>query len=71
MQARQVCSDQTCVGPRPCNDYDHVIKWKESKLIAPVSKYYPTQIRESIEIHKHQTMPQEEKPRHDKWTSLF
>ena len=62
--------DKSALG-KPVWDHDHQIKWKDSELLASVSNYYSREICESIEIHKNQTIPQEGKPLHDTWTSLF
>ena len=43
-------------------ELDLTFKWKESKLITPVSNlvsYFARKVRESIEIYKHQTIQQE------------
>ena len=51
-----------------CN---HRINWDKSVLLAPVEKYFAWKIRESIEISKHRTTPQEGKPSNNIWTCLF
>ena len=50
---------------------DHLVKWDESELLVPVKNYFSRQIRESVEIFKNETIPQEGKPLHDTWTCLF
>ncbi len=52
-------------------ELDHPIKWNNSELLVPVRNYFSRQIRESIEIFKNQTIPQEGKPLNATWTSLF
>ena len=49
----------------------HLVKWDESELLVPVKNYFSRQIRESVEIFKNETIPQEGKPLHDTWTCLF
>ena len=49
----------------------HPIEWDDSELLVPVSSYYARQIRESVEIYKNKTIPQDGKPLHDTWTCLF
>ena len=51
--------------------YDHRINWDKSVLLAPVDKYFAWKTRESIEISKHRTIPQEGKSINNIWTSLF
>ena len=52
-------------------ELDHPIKWNNSELLVPVRNYFSRQIRESIEIFKNPTIPQEGKPLNATWTSLF
>ena len=50
---------------------DHSILWNDCTLFAPVRNYYSRKVRESIEILKHVTIQQEEKPLSDIWSTLF
>ena len=49
----------------------HPIEWDDSELLVPVKSYYARQIRESVEIYKNKTIPQDGKPLPDTWTCLF
>ena len=49
----------------------HNTLWKDCALVAPVRNYYSIKVRESIEILKHVTIQQEEKPLSDIWSTLF
>ena len=40
-------------------DSDHVIDWQSAEIIAPEKHWYTRRIREAIEIHKHDTVPQD------------
>ena len=40
-------------------DLDHVIDWQKAEIIAPEKHWYTVRIREAIEIHKHDTVPQD------------
>ena len=40
-------------------DSDHVIDWQKAEIIAPEKHWYTRRIREAIEIHKHDTVPQD------------
>ena len=52
-------------------ELDDAFKWKESKLITPVSNYFARKLRESIEIYKQQIIQQEGRPLNDIWTVLL
>lgn len=40
-------------------EQDHLIKWKQAKLIAPVKFWHQRRVREAIEIKSHNTVPQD------------
>ncbi|XP_038066508.1 uncharacterized protein LOC119736566 [Patiria miniata] len=40
-------------------DLDHVVDWEQAEIIAPEKHWYTRRIREAIEIHKHDTVPQD------------
>ena len=49
------------------------IEWNGKKplILSNPKDYFSTRIRESIEIFKHATIPQEGQPLNDAWTDLF
>ena len=38
---------------------DHRVNWDAAETIAPIQAWHPRRIREAIEIHKHDTVPQD------------
>ena len=53
-------------------ELEHPIKWNNFELLVPVRNYFPRQSRDSSEIFKNQTIPQQlGKPLHAAWTRLF
>ncbi|XP_071807993.1 uncharacterized protein, partial [Asterias amurensis] len=38
---------------------DHRVNWEAAEIIAPIQAWHPRHIREAIEIHKHDTVPQD------------
>ncbi|XP_071801298.1 uncharacterized protein [Asterias amurensis] len=38
---------------------DHRVNWDAAEIIAPIQAWHPRRIREAIEIHKHDTVPQD------------
>ena len=50
---------------------DRKVNWDRSAVLAPIDKYFVRKTRESFEIAKHWTMPQEGKPLKNIWTYLF
>ncbi len=51
--------------------YDHRIKWDEANILAMDSYRFSRKMRESIEIEKHNTIDQEDKPLDSMWRALF
>ena len=50
---------------------DHRIKWNEATILAIDNHKFSRKIRESIEIEKHSTIDQEDKPLDSTWRALF
>ena len=38
---------------------DHQVDWEAAEIFAPIQAWHPRRIREAIEIHKHDTVPQD------------
>ena len=49
----------------------HRIKWNEASILATESHKFSRKMRESIEIEKHSTIDQEEKPLDSTWRAPF
>ena len=50
---------------------DHRIKWNEATILAIDIHKFSRKMRESIEIEKHSTIDQEDKPLDSTWRALF
>ena len=57
LKVRDEHSDSAII--KHSTDSDHVIDWQKADIIAPEKHWCTRRIREAIEIHKHDTVPQD------------
>ena len=60
----------SAVAKHSCTN-DHRIKWNEATILAIDNHKFSRKMRESIEIEKHSTIDQEDKPLDSTWRALF